>query len=270
MRQHTRSNTDRLVRQRTLRQACAMSHVVLGAAMLTGCAAVTSERLEVEAPANITVIAVDVANQKGAVEVRVDPRIDGPRVNAKIRWANGVKEKQARTLAQSVHIETTIDTAGPRAVLRVRSTDDVDAELPDHWVNLKITLPRVDGVRVFTTGGDIVLVGVTGAIQVENGDGAIELRTNTPVKAPVALITKKGSVYFQAPVGSHGSLDMQTNHGQATFVSKSVVLADMLATPTTISGVLARGDNPITLRSGAGDVRAWIIDDPIALVRMFR
>lgn len=250
---------------RGLALACAW-----GAALhLGGCGAVTSQRLEVALPTEPAPLAVDVSNPRGSVEIRVDARVESPRIVADVQWARGVEDDRARKLAKSITIESSVEQGPGGAVLRVRARDEVK-DLPKHWANLRIVLPRVDGVRVVSSGGDVILAGVSGAVQVENGDGAIELRTDKPVTAPVALIATRGNVYFQAPVGSRGVFDMQTGAGEAAFVSRSVLLRDMRATRSSIMGVLAAGDNPITLRSDRGDVRAWVIEKPMALVRAFR
>lgn len=238
-------------------------------ALLTGCGVAQTREIRTDAPLPEAPLAVDVVNLRGSVEIRVNERLTAPQAQAVVRWARGVEESQARELAESVHVETTLDESPGGAVLRVRVRDNA-ADLPEHWVDVRLALPRLDGARVVNRDGDVVLVNVAGAVQVENENGAVEVRTDRPLTAPVMLSTVGGNIYLQAPPGSRGALDLLAVEGKVGFVSDRVQLENMLARPDRVTGQLAGGANPIVLRVRDGDARVWIIDEPTRLVRLIR
>jgi len=265
----TATGTDRTAPARPLRRLGRAASLLACSALLTGCGVVQTRTLETAPLPSAQPLAVDVVNLRGSVEVRVDDRLTQPRARAALRWARGVEESQAATLAESVRIETTVDESPGGAVLRLRVRDE-QADLPPHWVDLKLTLPRLDGARVVNRDGDVVLVNVAGAVQVENENGAVELRTDRPLTAPVMLSTVGGNIYLQAPPGSQGQLDLLAVDGEVGFASDRVQLENMQAAPDRLVGALAQGANPVVLRVRNGDARVWIIDEPTKLVRLFR
>ncbi|MEO1130963.1 MAG: hypothetical protein AAFX05_14820, partial [Planctomycetota bacterium] len=141
---------------------------------------------------------------------------------------------------------------------------------PDHSVKLHITVPRADGVRLVNQGGLVEVVGSAGATHIENRKGSIELRTRHPMVEDVVLLAVDGNIYYQVPFGSTGQFDLETLEGRSIFRDFSG------ETDGTFSGSLLQigtqlgdGGNMVVAKTNRGDVRAWVMEDPIELTRMF-
>lgn len=223
-------------------------------------------------------LAIDVTANKGPVEVRVDPGATTIRVLATVDVSGSVDGDSRQGVADAVsvwaHLEPPVQTGeagaagGPGSVLRV-GAESSRPDADDHRVRLRIILPRADGALVRSTEGGVLLVGVAGAVQVETKSGFIEMRTAHVVDTPVNLSTESGNIFFQAPRGTSGRFDLRTNEGRATMSSHDPAM-QAYATDTTYRGVLRDGVNPIVLTTGKGDVRAWVIERPEQLVRLFK
>ncbi|TVQ33564.1 MAG: hypothetical protein EA376_02010 [Phycisphaeraceae bacterium] len=262
-----------LLRLRPFGALARVAIAALGLA-LAGCGTTFPRTFDIDAtpaagiPAIATPTAVDASNNRGGVVVRIDPRLDTIHVAARIRVSDRVEKEEREALAEQVSVWAHLDEANGRAVLRV-GVESGRPDEDDHRVDLRITMPRCDGVLVRAAGGDVVLVGVGGSIQVENSRGAIELRTARVLNDPVALFTDRGNIYYQAPPGSSGLFELRSLDGIVTMASIDRP-RDVYATRDLYRGVINDGANPVTIQTGEGNVRAWIREDPEALVRMFR
>lgn len=244
--------------------AAALALVAL--APLAGCATVDERQTRLYAPTAVRGLAVDVEHDMGAVEIRIDPRLERAVVTEELRTEFLASDEQREAMQKNVHVQAdVIDEGEGFGTLRIRSTSE-EPLASGRRVNLRITMPRCDGVRVRAHNGDVILVGVSGALQVE-AQRDIEVRTNQPLTAPVALLTQRGDVYLQMPEGSAGRIEAQSAEGQALFRSELVLLDGYYARPNLVRGVLAEGVNPMVARSDTGNVRVIVMDDPESLVR---
>lgn len=265
--------------------------LVLAASALTGCRGV-AERVdrEIELPAGLRLLAVDVENFGGDVEIRADRRDAGEPalVRGKVTADWGVGEERREALAAETAIETELeyDESTGLGVLRVRSAGEWDAmEGPDpvgRGVSLYIEAPRVDGLRVVNSGGVVEAVGTGGATFVNNRFGAIEVRTDRPIRHDVTLLTVDGNVYFQVPPGSAGVVDMEAVRGRSIFRDRAGGSSRVTATDTGLDGSSglvavvgaepagAEPGNRVVIRTTNGVLRAWIMEDPIALARVWK
>lgn len=248
-----------------VRPGFALVALLLAGAGLCGCSAHNERETRLHAPGAVLGVALDVEHDLGGVTVRVDPSLERAVVVEEFRAGLLASGGQKERLARIVAVESEMEDSGEGlGVLRIRTT--VSEPLDGERVNLRITMPRCDGVRIRAAGGDVVLVGVTGAIQVEN-ERDIEVRTNVPLTAPVALLSRSGDVYLQMPQGSAGRLEAESGEGKAMFRSDLVSLGGYYARPHLVRGVLDHGVNPMVVRSDTGDVRIIVMDDPESLSR---
>lgn len=213
--------------------------------------------------------AVDVENNKGRVKIVADSGVDEITVNADVHVAQSVDKEKREGVAKQVRVVAAMETDGPRPVLRVRS-ESPRPDAADHSVDLLIRMPVVTGVLVRNSGGHVILEGVSGAVQVENVGGSIELRTPRRLDEPVALITDTGNVWLQAPVTTTGQFELRSDEGVVSFDSAHVLPQNVYSSRGVYRAVLNDGANDVLLRTGEGKVRVYIQEEPMKLVRFFK
>lgn len=243
----------------------------LAALFAPGCAMATSEgRFDVPGAASYRLLAVDIENYRGSVEVRVDPRLSEAQVEGYVYGAAFTGDEEADAeVARSVTLDSFIEETAPGiGTLRVRTTTP-DTN-PLHAVALRVYVPRCDGVRVVNRGGLVEIVGTDGPVEIDNHSGDVEFRTNQPMVHDASVLVVDGTVYFQVPPGSTGFVDLETLEGKSIVKNRD---GDALSTYTTQEIIQTRigvGDNAITMRTNYGDLRLWVMEDPESLTRVFR
>jgi hypothetical protein len=222
-------------------------------------------------PQTVGLLAVDVENVRGEVLVTADaPRgvIEAEAITLVPPWLDD--EQKARA-AESVTLDAQLDLAGdgPRTfTVRTRSLRE-DAD--DHRVKLIVRVPRLDGLRIVNAGGSVEAVGPAGAMEIHNRGGAVVVRTDAPISAPVTITNVDGRIIVQAPEGSRGLVDLMALDGD-------VVYKDLYGETTnvhvegdrhraTLGGDLAT--NPVVMRTTNAEVRLTLMDDPVEHTRHF-
>lgn len=238
--------------------------------VLSGCTATERHRIALDLTPTIGVLAVDINNFRGPVEVRVDSRVTAVEVIGIVRLHDRVKKPRRREMLDAVDVSAHLEEVDGRAVLRVRTTSQRE-RYEDHDVMLKIRVPRCDGILVHNRGGDVVVVEAGGAVEIINHEGAIEFRTSRIMTDPVTLTTVDGNIYYQVPLGSTGAFDLETKRGVVRYRDRVSSETDPgRMTEMSFQATLARGINPVVARTNQGDINVWIDEDPVALVRSRR
>jgi len=236
-------------------------------AALTACGTTQVDRFTVDVPPGASYLGMDVRNELGGVEIRVDPTAERIRVETVKHVPRTVAKEQRAAVLERIDVYPDLEAPPSRRGVVHLTVEGRNGEAPgERSADLFVVTPRCDGVRV-QAAGDVLLVGVGGAIEVENERGAVDVRTARPVAEPVALITGAGNVYLQIPPESVAEFDLQAPQGRARFRSMLAPLVAATYTPHRVIGVLNDGDNPVLLRSGDGDVAVIVIENPEALVR---
>lgn len=229
-----------------------------------GCGS-TSKRITLAAPTAFSA-GLDIENPFGPVTVRVDPRAE----HISTRVTKELRRGSRATKSALKDVQVVAETQQPVEDKLVTSIVARGAGLTDDIrVTLVVTTPRCDGVRV-RARGDIVMAGVSGAIQAESQSGAIDVRTNHPLRDPVALTTGAGNVYLTASPQSRGRIEAHATNGRARVHSAETPLRNITAGDSSYTADLHGGENVILLRSDDGDVYLHLVDDPMSYVRTFR
>lgn len=245
--------------------------ILAAAWVLGGCSGPAKQEVEVGG-AGLSAASrpvLDVTNRNGSVRVEVDPLLSQPVVRAQISPGAG-SELKAKEAAEHAWIAAETVNEGGREVVRILAEPkEGSPETPR--IHLLVLTPPTSGVTVRNAGGAIELIGVAGPIEVENGigggpGGRVEVRTDEIMTWPVTLTTTEGPVFYQVPPESTGRFDISTESGKARFVAKGGSVGGVLAAEDRWVGTLNRGENPVTLRSGDGFVRAMVRRDPVAYV----
>ncbi len=256
----------------TLIAPIALVPVLLSAGFVAGCASFGSESCEValhEPQDHTSMIAFDVENFRGSVEIRVDPSLYAIEVTGHAHGAWFEDDPEAEDAARRViALETDLEEMPGRSVMHIR-TDTTRAE-EDHEVALVIRTPRCDGARVRNFGGLVELVGTKGSIDIENLVGNVEVRTNEPLTQDITILLTDGTAYLQIPPGSTGSFDLETLEGVARVKNRVGDATNTYSTRTSIQTVLEEPTNAVVMRTNRGDLRVIVMDDPVSLTRVMR
>ncbi len=247
-----------------------MSLAMVLAGVTGGCGTTTARHsFDLEIPPDTELLAVDVENFRGRVEIRADRGEAGTaRVVSDVRSASQARKAEVDATNESVGVEAVIEEIDGRAVLRVR-TDSARARGAEE-VHLYIEVPRCDGLRVVNRGGTVEAVGTGGTTHIENQDGAIEVRTDRVVERDVTLLGVDGNIYYQIPRGSRGVFSLATLDGEVAMRDFSGRSDDTYSTRRTFETTLNDGPNLVTARTNRGNIRVWVMEDPVALTRMYK
>lgn len=241
-----------------------------GAALaLVGCGA-TQERLSiVEVPITSPQVALSVENFRGNVEVRVDPRLDAARIESKINADELFDEAKQAEVHSAVDVSATQIEQNGRAIVVVKTTT-LRPGADDHLVNLRITMPRCDGLDISNRGGVVLAVDTAGSTRIVNREGPIEFRTSKPISEPVTLTTVDANIYYQVSPESQAAFDLETLSGRVEVQDRTSNSEKVYSTESIYRSQLNKGTNPVVLRTNRGDIGVWIIDDPVALTRVWK
>ncbi|MDX2115349.1 MAG: hypothetical protein SFZ24_06975 [Planctomycetota bacterium] len=243
----------------TRRTAGALLGAVALALPLGGCGSSQTHEYAFDVPPTVGMLAVDVQNYRGSVEIRVDDRVQQAQVVGVVH-GNASMGKDAQEAARRAVVEARLVEEGARATLVVRTATPLENR-GDHEVDLEVRVPRCEGVRVENQGGNVILVGTGGATLVENRQGVIELRTTQPMVDPVTLVNVDGSIYYQVPPGSTGQFDLETLDGGVWYRDRDSETDRAYAAPSMYQARLADGANPVVARTSRGNINVWIDDD---------
>lgn len=251
----------------TLFGSLAMLMVAALVVGLGGCATSDARVTFLDLPGPLTELGIDIENHIGSVRVEVTDKVDHICITESLLTAVFSTKDTRQSLQDRIMLDVErVSSTDGFETLRLRVVA-LEPLVMEEGVNLIVRLPRCSGIRVRNSAGDAVLVGVTGAIQVETSDGDIEVRCAEAVRSPVALITDSGNVNLQTPGGGVGQIELISNSGEAIFTSTLEPLHGMNTTRHWVRGTLGDGSNPITLRSDTGDVRMMVIVNPIEYTR---
>lgn len=245
--------------------------LVVPALSIIGCAADSSTIVAHERVDTASLLAIDVENFRGSVEVRVDPALDDIEVSGRAygAWFEDDPEGAELELPGTVELFSELQQDGRGvSTLRVRTFSERDAA--DHKVAVLIRVPRCDGARVRNRGGLVELVGTHGALDIENYEGHVEVRTNRPMTQDATIMVVDGTVYFQVPPGSTGKYDLETLDGRVRFKNRVVDATDTYSTRTQVQTVLENAQNRVTMRTNYGDLRVLVVDNPESYTRVRR
>ncbi len=239
--------------------------------LMVGCAStamVHEHRLEL--PEGTRMLAVDVENFSGVVEVRGDRGQEGQAmVRAEVVTAWDADREARGRVSESVDVWAEIVEEEPGlAVLRVRTGNSIEGH--EHGVRIYIESPRIDGTRIVNQGGYVEVVGVRGGTHIENRFGMIELRTDHPLTEDVTILNTDGPILVRMPPGSTGLFDLETLDGEASMSDESGDISEMRSTHETLHTMLGDGSNMVLARTNLGDVRVWVTKDAEAYSRSIK
>ncbi len=211
-------------------------------------------------------VAIDVQSFGGTVTIVADPEVAGTIVSAN-QYEEGLGTVPIARLYMDV---TTYIEHGPLGeTVRVVATCEND---PLHTVtaNIVIRARDIHGVRVHNDRGDVVVKGITGPIDIQTRDGDVRIVTALVMNDQVTVENRRGNIVYRVRSESTGLIDATAINGEATLdlrYGNAVILPG--STGDHLAARFNDGLNPITMRTVDGNVRIFVVPDPIGSEPLF-
>ncbi len=218
--------------------------------------------------------AVDIENPSGDIEIRSHSKHEKAYVEFKVRKEQWLRFRMAKQgiefdavgdyfTAEYIVPDGSLNQVG---TLMIRPTDlSIEGFRPP--IDVLISIPRCDGAKVSTSNGRIMITGVTGTIEVRNGDeftkgGDVIIRTGENPVEEVMAYTSKGDVHFIASPSNTGVFELSAPRGSALFSSKFGWVDHSMPSRGHWTGIWNDGTNAISLHSENGDAQVFVTEQP--------
>lgn len=202
------------------------------------------------------VSAIDVQNLRGSVTIEIDPSLAAPVVTA---WVRG---EGASSGVVPTWVGASVSRDAGRPVLRVLSAEPTAGM--DTAVSIVVRAPRVQGLRVRNAGGPVLVRGISGSIEIENGSpvapgGRVEVNAGEALMSAVIITTFGGGISLSMPEGSMGALSAQSNGGVVTLRSPRGQTQGVRGTGAVLDAAIGGGGRgAFTLKATGGDVSVQV------------
>ncbi len=258
--------------------------MLLGSIILTGCtrmgglrARMAANELAHQVPIvgdPITVgrlNAIVIDNPNGKVKVYAKPAHEEAHIYFRVH-----KERQLRWRAARMGLDfdptgeyfTAVHTnTGELSTLTISPTDlTVEGYRPP--VDLTVYIPQCDGIEIRNAGGKVVIVGVTGVINVESGTnirkgGHIEIRTDLSQLETIHATTNNGHVTLVTGPESAGTIELIAPRGKTSFNSRYGIVNHSMPAKGHWTGIWNDGTNEIRLNTEDGDATVMVVENPV-------
>lgn len=215
--------------------------------------------------------AITIDNPYGKVKVYAKPaheeahiyfRVDQER---RMRWRAarmGLDFDPVGEYFTAKHINT-----GELSTLVIEPTDlTIEGYRPP--VDLTVYIPQCDGIEVRNAGGKVVIVGVTGVINVESGTnsregGPIEIRTDLSEMETIHASSNHGHVTLVTGPDSAGTVELIAPRGKASFNSRYGIVDQSMPSKGHWTGIWNNGTNEIRLQAEDGDASVMVVENPV-------
>jgi hypothetical protein len=192
---------------------------------------------------------VDIDNQLGSVEVRVNPKLRAPTVRAAV-----YVEKQQEFAPGWVAAQLVDQGDGP-AALQIVSTPPQGTQLP---VRLIVSVPKIAGLTINNNNGPVNASNIVGPVDVFNGLGTMKggntvIDMAQPATAPVRVRSTTGDVFVSFAKGSGGRVAVR-GLAQAVVEDRAGTIKGMQRDRYGTRGVLSALDIDHEVRADNGRV----------------
>jgi hypothetical protein len=211
-------------------------------------------------------VAIDVQSFGGDVTVLVDETVEGTQVfaNQLELGTDGVPERNVQMVC-TTNIETGING---ETVHVVATYDDNPLGLVS--AEIIIRAQSIHNVSVTTANGDVTLLGVSGAINIKTKDGDVRVVTPLVMNESVSIENRRGNIVYRVRGESSGIIDATAMNGE---VALDLRQGDATILPGSTGDHLEAnfngGTNPIVMRTVNGDVRIYVVADPVGSEPLF-
>lgn len=205
-------------------------------------------------------LAVDVDNHAGDVKIEVDPTLAEPVVEAYAFDQSAAPNEPDKTGKVGPWVGASRKVSEGGTVLSIISVRN--PEFP-RAVDIRVRVPSCAGVRVVNGGGNVIVRGVTGAVDIKNESvtgrwsslaGRVDVSTAGAVSGPIRLESSVGDVQLSCGGDSDLAFEGKTSgKGKVRVIAGKTRLGWLYRDPAQVTGVLKNGTYHVQLLSHAGD-----------------
>ncbi len=214
-----------------------------------------TEKLDTRGP-----VSIQVDSFGGDVSIIVDPTVVGTEVtvNQLEVGQNGLPERNVQ-----MHCATQIERGIMGEVVHVSATA-IDNTLDLIRAEIIVKASSVHGVRVHTSDGDVSLLGISGEIDIQTDEGDVRIVTPLVMNERVSVENRRGNIVYRVSGDSSGKIDAIAINGEVAFDLRQ---GDATILPNTTGDHLVAnlndGTNKLNMRTVDGDVRIYVLEDPV-------
>ncbi len=215
--------------------------------------------------------AIVIDNPYGKVKVYAKPSHEEAHIYFRVDQERRLRFRAARQGFDfdptGEYFTATHTNTGELSTLTVGPTDlTIEGYRPP--VDLTIYIPQCDGVEVRNAGGKVIIVGVTGVINVESGNsvregGHIEIRTDRDQIESIHATTNNGHVTLVTGPDSAGTIELIAPRGKTSFNSRYGIVDHSMPSKGHWTGIWNDGTNEIRLQAEDGDATVMVVEDPV-------
>jgi DUF4097 and DUF4098 domain-containing protein YvlB len=234
--------------------------------VLAGCQSQQVVNFNVATLATSGPVAIDVQSFAGNVTIIVDPSVVGTLVQATQLeiGLDGVPERNVHmTCTTNVETGITGQTVHVVATCENNILDLVSAEIV-------IKAKSIHGVSVTTSNGNVTLLGISGPIDIRTKDGDVRVVTPLVMNEHVSIENRRGNIVYRVRGESSGIIDATAINGEVALdlrQGKAIILPG--STGDHLVATFNDGTNPIIMRTVDGDVRLYVVADPVGSEPLF-
>ncbi|MBC8201531.1 MAG: DUF4097 family beta strand repeat protein [Planctomycetes bacterium] len=211
-------------------------------------------------------VAIDIQSFAGNVTVIVDPSIVGTQVQA-TQLEIGLEEVPERSAHMTC--STNIETGMTGEVVHIVAACD-DNSLGLISAEIVVRSNSIHGVSVTTSNGNVTLLGISGAVDVKTKDGNVRVVTPLLMNERVSIENRRGDIVYRVRGESSGIIDATALNGEVALdlrQGKAIILPG--STGDHLFATFNGGTNPIIMRTVDGDVRLYVVADPVGSEPLF-
>ena len=211
-------------------------------------------------------VEVNVHSFGGNVTIIVDSTVRGTIVSAtQIEDGDG----ELPDAVPRMRCTTEIETGVTGQIVHVVATCN-DNALQLVSADIIVRAKSIHGVSVTTQNGDVTLLGISGAIDIQTKDGNVRVVTPLMMNERVSIENRRGDIVYRVRGESSGIIDATAMYGAVAFDLKE---GDATILPGSTGDHLVSsfngGTNPIIMRTVNGDIRIYVVADPVGSEPLF-
>jgi hypothetical protein len=211
-------------------------------------------------------VAINVQSFGGTVTIVADPEIDGTFISAN-QYEVGLGAVPIARLYMDVSTYIEHGPLGETVYVIAKCEND-----PLHTVtaNIVVRAQDIHGVSVVNERGDVIVKGITGPVNIQTRDGDVRIVTPLVMNEQVTVENRRGNIVYRVRSESSGLIDATAINGEATLdvrYGNAVILPG--STGVHLAARFNDGVNPITMRTVEGNIRIFVVPDPIGSEPLF-
>ena len=205
-------------------------------------------------------VAINVQSFGGTVTIVANPKVIGTTVSA-TQYEDGLESVPVAELQMNV---STYFDSGPLGdtVHVIATCDDNPFKLIS--ANIVIRSNNIHGVTVATARGDVTANGISGPVNIHTREGDVRIATPLAMNDSVTIENTHGNIFYRVRGESSGIIDATAVNGEATLDLRNgnaVILPG--STGEHLAAKFNDGTNKITMRTVGGNVRLFVIPNPV-------